>query len=199
MTRARGFTLVELLVALALFAIVSAFAYRGLTSLLEARESLDREARLWRDVALLVGRVERDVRATLDRRATGPSGTTLAPVSSLVDLGGTTARGLAITRSGAPLHANPLAAPQRIAYRLDGSRIERLSWPAPDAAPRALPEPVPVFDGAKALAFRFLDAQGAWRDDWGLPGSNERLPAAVEMTLELATGDKIVRLVDVTR
>jgi len=32
-----------------------------------------------------------------------------------------------------------------------------------------------------------------------MPGSNDKLPAAVEMTLELTTGDKIVRLVDVTR
>lgn len=199
MMRARGFTLVELLVALALFALVSAFAYRGLTSLLETREALDRESLLWRDVALLVGRVERDVRATLDRRSTGPSGVALAPVSSIVDLGGTTAKGLALTRSGAPLHANPLAAPQRVAYRLDGARIERLSWPAPDASPRATPEPVPVFEGAKSLGFRFLDAQGNWRDDWGLPGTNDRLPAAVEMTLELATGDRLVRLVDLTR
>jgi len=199
MRTSRAFTLVELLVALAIFALLAAFAYRGLAVLLESRAALENDARKWRDVALLVGRFERDLLATLNRRSTGPSGTLLAPVSSLLDFGGSTGRGLAITRSGATLNANALAAPQRIAYRHAEGRIERLDWAGADVGPRAEARATPVLDGAASLAFRFLDANGEWRADWGLPGSDAALPAAVEMTLELAGGERVVRLVDLPR
>src|SRR5215212_3277534 len=112
MYRSRGFTLVELLVALAIFAILSAFAYRSLTAMLESRERLQEESRKWRDIALFVGRIERDLRAILDRPAKAPSGTPLAPLSSAIEIAAQQQSGLAITRSGSALQENVLAAPQ---------------------------------------------------------------------------------------
>jgi general secretion pathway protein J len=203
MSRNRGFTLVELLIALAIFALISAFAYRGLTGLLESREALSAESRKWRDVALFVGRFERDLQAVLARRAAGPSGTIHAPLSSTIDTGAGPAQGIALTRSGAGLQANALSAPLRVAYRAREGGIERLAWTAVDAAPRSQPDAVPVLSGARAFSLRYLNARGEWQANWGLPGSPEAtsttvsaLPAAVEMTLELASGERIVRLID---
>lgn len=198
MRRERAFTLVELLVALAIFAIVSAFAYRGLGVLLDSREALERDSRRWRDLSLFVGRFERDVQAALDRPAIGPSGTTLAAVSSVLDLGGAAATGLAVTRAGASLYANELAAPQRVGYRYAEGRVERLAWPGVDAGPRAEAVATPVLEDVRSLAFRFLDRAFEWRRDWSLP-ANQGMPLAVEMTVELSGGEKIVRIVDIPR
>src|SRR6478735_1818649 len=159
MSRNRGFTLIELLVALAIFALLAAFAYRGLNILLESRSALATESRKWRDVALFVGRVERDLQAVLNRRAKNTYGNDTAPVTSVVDLGPNPAPGLSLTRSGGGLYDNALAAPHGVAYR-------------------------------------FLDPRGEWRPTWGLAGSVDAMPAAVEMTLELESGERIVRLVD---
>jgi general secretion pathway protein J len=194
----RGFTLVELLVALAIFAILSAFAYRGLGAMLDSREALQQHSRKWRDVSLFVGRFERDLGAVLDRSAKGASGTTLAAVSSAIEAP-TKKEGIALTRAGSPLQENALAAPQRVAYRLRDGRVERLTWAGVDAAPRDEPVALAVLAPVNTLAFRFLDARGEWRPGWGLPGSNDPLPAAVEMTVELGSGEKIVRLVDLPR
>jgi general secretion pathway protein J len=195
--RSAAFTLVELLVALAIFALMSGFAYRGLNALLESRVALQKESRKWRDVSLFVGRIERDLDAVLLRTSTGPSGTALPPVSSSLETP-TAGEGLALTRSGSPIQQNALAAPQRIAYRLRGERIERLTWAGVDAAPREEPLAVTVLSPARSLSFRFMDSRtGDWRPTW--PGSTDLLPAAVEVTVELASGERIVRLVDLPR
>jgi len=198
--QSRGFTLIELLVALAIFAIMSGFAYRSLTAMLDSREALAKESRKWRDVAVFVGRVERDLAATLDRRATAASGTQLAALSSSVDetVG---PRGLAVSRSGHMLSGSINSAPQRVAYRLREGAVERLAWASVDAAPRDLPAGTPILSGVANLAFRFLDPKSnEWRADWGLPNNaGEKPPAAVEMTLTLASGERIVRLFDLPR
>jgi general secretion pathway protein J len=197
--RAAGFTLVELLVALAIFAIMSGFAYRGLMAMLDSRESLAKESRKWRDVSLFVGRIERDLAAVLPRKATASGGTALAPVSSAVDAGGMP--GLALSRSGSALAANSSAGPQRVAYRLREGRIERFLWESVDAAPRDEPAPVALLGDVATLAFRFMDPRNSeWQVSWGPPGYDaEPVPAAVEMTLVLASGERIVRLFDLPR
>ena len=193
----RAFTLIELLVALAIFALISGFAYRGLTAMLDSREALQKDARKWRDVALFLGRVERDLGAVLARTSQSSSGTPLPPVTSSLDTP-SQGDGLMLTRSGSPLQENALAAPQRVAYRFRDGRIERLTWAGVDAAPREEPTAVTVLTPAKSLSFRFMDPRSTeWRTVW--PGGSALLPAAVELTVELASGERIVRLIDLPR
>lgn len=200
MSRRSGFTLVELLVALAIFAILAGFAYRSLDAMLQTRVALEQESRKWRDIALFVARLERDLAAVLPgRTALAPEGTLLMPVSSLVQSTASDT-GLSLSRSGSPLQENALAAPQRVAYRLHDSAVERLSWGGIDAAPRNTPVATPVLKNVKSLSFRFLDVHGEWNTSWGIPGNGQdRAPNAVEVTAQLASGEKIVRLIDLPR
>jgi general secretion pathway protein J len=195
LSRFSGFTLIELLVALAIFAILSTFAYRSLNVMLEGRERLQAESRKWRDIAMFVGRIERDLRAVADRNAVAPLGTPLAPVSSAVTIAAQQGTGLAVTRMGNAIQENLLAAPQRVAYMFRDGHVDRFAWSSVDAAPRDEPTPVTVLRSVRSLEFRFL-SKNEWRTTWGLPGSPDRIPAAVEMTLTLDSGERIVRLVD---
>jgi general secretion pathway protein J len=197
MSRSKAFTLVELLVALAIFAILAGFAYRGLQGMLDSRAALDRETRKWRDVAIFVARIERDLSAVLaTQQAPGPVQRRPAPLTSVVETT-TPSDGLALTRSGNTLQENALAAPQRVAYRLRDGSIERLTWTSVDPAPRDEPASVPVLGSVAALGFRFLLENGEWRGNWGV--TERTLPAAVEVTLKLASGETLVRLVDLPK
>ena len=197
--REGGFTLIELLVALAIFALLTAFAYRALNAMLEGREALQRDTRKWRDVTLLVGRIERDVVAVLPGRiGMNPSGTKVAPVTSVID-DGSARDGLSLIRSGVALQENALAAPQRVAYRKVEDRIERLSWGSVDAASRDVPVAVPLLSGVTALDIRFMAENGEWRQAWAPPGAEPALPAAIEIAIGLASGERIVRLFDLPR
>jgi type II secretion system protein J len=165
--------------------------------MLDSREALQKESRKWRDVALVVGRLERDLGAALPRRVWSATGTPLSPLSSAVDAN-SGPEGLALTRAGSALLENTLSAPQRVAWRLKEGNVERLTWSGADAAPREEPKATAVLTSVSALAFRFLDPKNLeWRTSWGLPGSEEGLPGAVEMTLTLASGERVVRLVDI--
>lgn len=197
MWRSKAFTLVELLVALAIFAIISGFAYRGLQGMLDSREALNKETRKWRDVAIFVARIERDLSAVLPTQAApGVIARRPAPVTSVVETI-TLSDGLALTRSGNTLQENALAAPQRVAYRLREGAVERLTWTSVDPAPREEPAAVPVLASVSALGFRFLLESGEWRASWGV--TERTLPAAVEVTLKLASGETITRLVDLPK
>jgi general secretion pathway protein J len=187
----RGFTLLELVVAMALFAVLSTLAYTGLDSVLRARErsteQLDRLAEV-RIALLLFGR---DVEQAMPRPIRDQYGD-VQPAFS----GGS---GLELTRGG---WRNPLGRPrghlQRVAYRLEEDALVRLSWPVLDRAQDSEPRRTPLLQGVRELSLRYLSADGAWSADW--PQNEDRsvaereLPRAVELGLDLEDWGRIVRL-----
>ena len=188
---ASGFTLLELLVALIIFALISVITYRGLTSVLQTRSHLAQENRKWRAVAMLFARIEQDLSQLTKRPVRDAQNLQAAPFVAQPNTQDTQ---LMFTRMGFPEQANALAGPLRCGYRLRGAVVEQIIWPAPDAAPRAEPTINRLLENVAALEFQYLDKSGAGYTLWPAPGTNETFPAAVQVNLELKSKELITRL-----
>lgn len=186
----RGFTLMELLVAIALFAAVSAVAYGGLRSAAATRQATlahaDGIAALQRAFAQL----GLDLSQLAQRPGRDAQGDTL-PAFLLA--GSETDPVLVLVRGG---RGNPAGLPranlQRLEYRRVGDRVERLAWRSLDQTPGETPVVREWMTGVASLAWRFVDAAGDWHDDW--PPVRRRagaatLPAGVELVAVTEHGE----------
>jgi len=191
--RQRGFTLVEVLVALTIFALMSTLAYRGLTSVLETRAHLADDNRRWRDIALTLAQLEQDMSQAVNRPVRDNGGLTQPAL-----LGNPQARAdeaqLSVSRMGSAWQTGVAADVQRHAYRLNNGTLEQLVWPVLDQAPLSAPQVHPLLERVARFELRYLDAGGNWQPRWPLPGVATVLPAALEVVLELDGGTTVTRV-----
>lgn len=170
-----GFTLVELMVALTIFGMLSAAGVAllsfGVRAQAAADEHLDDLAALRRFGATLAGdlaqaapRVSRDEEGRPRRAFDG------------------TQSQMALVRGGwENWDGSSRPSLQRVEYRLGNAGLERLAWHNVDAG-EAL-EPVLLAQGARNLRIRYRAREGEWRDVWD-PSQLDLLPAAVEVTVD---------------
>lgn len=199
--RARGFTLLEVLVAVFVFGIVAVLAYGGYNQLIRQTDILESSASRTRAIQAAVRRMSEDFAMVEPRPVREPLGDSVEPAlrsdpraETLADL----------TRSG---WSNPAGMPrstlQRVAYRLEDDKLQRAYWNALDRTLTTEPATVTLLDHVRSVSFRFMDQNQSWHEQWpprGYSGPDvARLrPIAVEITLELEDWGKIVRLVEVS-
>jgi general secretion pathway protein J len=196
MRGARGLTLVELLVAIAIFGVLSAFAYRALTVVLDSRNRIEQEDRKWRELALFFTRLEQDLTAAAPRPIRAANGSLAPALVGQPAPQHATDGVVMLTRTGLAPAPGAIDPPRRIGYRLRGGAVELLSWNGLDQAPRGEPRATPVLRDVAALSLRYLDRGGSWHLAWPPAGATEpeEVPVGVEVGLTLASGERITRL-----
>lgn len=200
-TRKNGFTLIEVLIAVAIFAIMSAFAYRALGSILSTRERVEQENQKWRDVSAFFARLEADFSNAVARTIRDSNNLEKGFIGHSTFNNDSEGQ-VMFTRMGLPGATGVLAAPQRLGYRLKQGVVEELIWPVLDQGPRTMPAIYPLLGNVNTLTIRYLDQANAWQSSWpplrtGPPPAND-IPKAVEVALTLESGETITRLLLVT-
>ena len=193
-----GFTLLELLVAMAIFALLSVMAYAGLSTVLNANQILDTNMQRLSEVQRSVTLLSRDIRQTINRAIRDTYGDPKQPLigASAFDTLGTPV--IELTRTG---YANPLGTKrsflQRVAYRVEEETLYRDSWRVLDQAQDSEADALAICYEVQSLTLRYLDQENTWHEQW--PPSDPEfqgaaLPQAVEVSLELTDWGKIIRL-----
>ena len=184
----RGFTLIEVLVALALLALTAVLAWQATSALVDGEVRLTDEARRWRTLDLAFARLEADLRQAQPRAVRTPAGLEPAWLSA-VEVNGASA--LVITRAGPEFDVEPGTAGQRIGYRVRNDALEVVYWPSLD---RARDESVAyrLVEGVAGFRVEQLGAAGQWLADWPRFGETG-LPRAVRVLLTLRSGETLER------
>ncbi|MGE5625744.1 MAG: type II secretion system minor pseudopilin GspJ [Bacillota bacterium] len=204
--RTAGFTLVELLVAIAIFAVIGVLATAGFRSVenLRAKDSATME-RL-REVQLAISVMTRDF-TQLEPR---PVRDGLGGVQAALMAGPENVPPIAFTRGG---WANPLGSvrstQQRVAYALEDGKLVRAWWPELDGSVQSDPEKQELLSDVDSVKVQYYDpAAGAFADQWPplvngqsiIPGqapNPNQLPSAVSITLTLKDWGTVTRIVEV--
>lgn len=200
-TGTAGFTLLEVLVAVAIFVIVGALAMTGYNELSTQSSRVETSAARVRAVQSAMQHFNQDFATLEPRPVRQPVGDGMFPAvradnnqqDEIVEL----------TRSG---WSNPAGVPrptlQRVAYRLQDQKLHRDYWVSLDHVATEDPISTVMLDKVKSVKVRFLAGNRQWQDQWpalgySAPDMMTVRPMAVEITLELEDWGKIKRLIEV--
>lgn len=182
-----AFTLLELLIALSVFAVVSLLAYQGLTSVISSKTQLDAQRAELREINLALGLLARDLRSAV-LRPTRDANNRAQPA-----LGGDSGQ-LEFARLGAGALASGV---ERVRYSVLRGVLTRERWPSADPGIGAPPERRELLSNVERLRFRFMTDESAWIERFPADANapNPRLPRAVELNLDLTGIGEIRRVV----
>lgn len=193
----QGFTLLELILAIAIFAVVSVLTYSGLSSVIQTSQVTEESADELRQLQLAMVFVRRDIMQIVPRQVNNGSGQlSEAVISTQGD------SLLEFTRDGNPNPADSLRSTlQRVRYIIEDDQWFRLSWNKLDRTDNEEPQKQLLLDKMTNLSFRFMNSQKQWQDTWqkeNIAGRLIELPMAIEMNLEHKHWGEIQRIFLIT-
>jgi general secretion pathway protein J len=194
----RGFTLIEIMVAVAVFAVMSVIAWGALSNSLDDAEMLtDRMDRL-QAIQRTMRMITTDLALAAPRPVRNELGDQQLP-ALLSSISGDFA--LEVTHGG---WGNPAGLPrgtqQRSAYRLEEDRLVRYHWNVLDRTFSNEPVATVLLEDVQSLFFRFYGDTADTSEVWPPQGAGNPLrarPRAVEIVLSLGDTGEITRLIEI--
>lgn len=187
--KARAFTLLEILIAVAIFAALGTIAALGLRSVLRTHERTKSVDHHLQQLETATTIMRRDINKIINRPVVDSRGKTEAAVASKGR------HALSFTRGAyaSPFVQSSHNSVQRVSYELKNKQLLRLTWKGANNQKSVVPIKQVVLSNVESLDVEYVDGQGRMMHNWPELGENT-LPRAIVMTLSLK-GDGQMRLI----
>ncbi len=187
-----GFSLIELLVAIGVFAIISVVTVTSLQNMTTTSEIISEQSEQLSSTQFTVSRFEKDLRQAIPRTIRDQLG------DRLPEFEGSSQR-ISVTVTG---WQNPTAqaraSMRRVSYLWAGNQILHRAWPVLDRTQSSQPDETVLLQQVDRFQFRYMDRQNEWHREWPPSGSDEderAWPLAVELDMDITGLGRIIRLV----
>jgi len=193
--KSNGFTLLELLIAMAIFSLISIMSFSGLNHVLFNKEIVDKELHRLSDIQRSMLNLARDIEQASLRSIRDELGGKKTALTGGQNIDSTI---IELTRSGWRNPAQQQRSQlQRVAYSFEDNQLIRLYWYHLDHLQTDESVQRVLLTDVESIKIRYLDKD--WSDTWPKLGVDQNdvttpLPRAIEITLELKDWGKITRL-----
>ena len=194
-----GFTLIEVVIALAVFAVVGTLAFTGLNSILKHQSELQERSDQIKDLQLALKYLERDISQIIARPVRDQYGDRQPGFSADED------SIMSFTYSGwrnpAGLSRSHL---QRVAYEVNSDKdtnkqeLIRHSWNRLDGAIIEDARSIPILKDIQELEWKFLNQGSVWETRWppiNADPDSAPMPRAVSVSFNVEPWGKITRII----
>ena len=201
LNRSQGFTLLEILVAIAILAIMSVMAYRGVTEARVTVENAGGHMDRLREVQRAMNLLTSDFRTLAPRPIREPIGdgyrAALRRDPNGVGL-------VELSHGGWPNGAgSPRGTVQRVSYRLEEHTLIREYWNVTDPTLANVPIARRLLGQVESIEIRYMNPGREWVTEWPPLGSAadtgfRSRPMAVEIRIVLTDYGELRRLIEVS-
>ncbi|WP_417593782.1 type II secretion system minor pseudopilin GspJ [Parasphingorhabdus sp.] len=175
-----GFTLVEMMVALFIFAMLSVAGVVMLRSAVDSDEATAEKLGEMAEMQRFVSLMEADLSQTLPRTYRDDRGDRMPAFAS--ETGGTEKALLKFTRGGqSNINGQARSNLERVEYRLQDGNLERWRYRMTDGG--SIDQPAVLIANIGSFELRFRDKRGQWSSRWETERLTD-LPRAIEIQFE---------------
>lgn len=194
MRHSRGYTLIEILIALFIFAILSAIVVMAISNVFTADKSQTSKLKRLSEVQLAITLLERDLQQIINRKIIDSAGNKM----NAIHIHGIKARdGIEFTRAGFvnPLGLQNRSSLQRVHYYLDNNALYRATYPVLDQTRSSVKQARLILTDINSLSWIFFDSNNNSYTTW--PPTEKigsQIPQAIEVTVRMNDVGTINRL-----
>ena len=190
----RGFTLLEVLVAISIFAIIGLGANQMLRSVIDTQSRVRAGNETFASISRTLTVIHRDLTQVIPRGVRDEYGEPMAPLVI-----GQGAYALEFTRTG---WNNPArhqrSEVQRVAYGVEDDTLYRYFWLVLDRAEDSEPRSQILLRNIDGFSASVVDLEGETADAWPELDSNQVLPPGLEITIDVEPIGEIRRVYAMT-
>lgn len=195
MKKNQGFTLIELMVAIMIFAIISIIAYRTIDSLVTTQKVVTAAQNKWGNISKTLSKFSAAWNRAMPLAIRDENGIILPAVYGKSKIDTKYDAQLEVTLNG--FAGDPqygFSPPVRVGFRYLNGELYYVSWPVLNRVQSTVPTINLLLDGIKEFKLEYYYPDRVWRDSYPLDNSGyTKRPIGVRLYIKLETGEEITR------